>query len=309
MTKIINWLKNNKLITVLMALVCYLLLRSSGPSLLTSKSRLLNTASYGEMMVDAPSSGAGFSLSESLSGQNLALPKTAEVPAADSGRMVVQETNLSLLVNDVDQTAGEILSYVENNGGFLVSQSLTKPEEAPYGTLIVRIPASSLHETLDQFKGLAVKVTSEYISGRDVTDQYEDIGKKLETLEKTKAKFDAIMDQAVKIDDILRVQREIINLQSQIDNLKGRQLLLEQTVDLAKITIYLSTDELALPYAPDGAFRPQLIFKLATRSLIKDLRKLATTVIWLAVYTVIWVPLFAIVLFVRKIVKNRKRIN
>ncbi|KPJ70501.1 hypothetical protein AMJ51_01675 [Microgenomates bacterium DG_75] len=120
---------------------------------------------------------------------------------------------------------------------------MTSPEEAPFATVIVRVPADNFRATLDFFRSLAVKVTSERILGTDVTDEYVDIEARLATLEKTKVKFEEIMEKATEVQDILNVQREIIRLQDQIDALKGRQKYLEQTAKLAKITAYLSTDE------------------------------------------------------------------
>ena len=55
--------------------------------------------------------------------------------------------------------------------------------------------------------------------------------------------------------------------QSQIDSYKGQQDALKKNAQLAKLTIYLSTDEIALPYAPSETFRPQIIFKLAVRGI------------------------------------------
>jgi len=42
----------------------------------------------------------------------------------------------------------------------------------------------------------------------------------------------------------------------------------EQSAKLTKITVYLSTDELSLPYAPTNQWRPLVIVKEAFRSLI-----------------------------------------
>ncbi len=76
---------------------------------------------------------------------------------------------------------------------------------------------------------------------------------------------------------------------------------LEQNAKLAKLTIYLSTDEIALPYAPSETFRPTVVFKLAVRSLVGSLRDIATLAIWVVVYSVIWIP--ALILF--KFIKRR----
>ena len=52
--------------------------------------------------------------------------------------------------------------------------------------MIVRVPAENFRATLDHFRSLAVKFTSERILGTDVTDEYVDIEARLVTVEKTK---------------------------------------------------------------------------------------------------------------------------
>lgn len=304
MKRIIEWIKNNKVAVLLLAIIFYLIfgrslvsffgMRSSAyPRQTNISGTPLGAIGDVAMEMGAPSSlkSTGF----------LPLVQPEAPPTADvEERLVVRESNLSLLVEDVRKSGDEIIRYTEEKGGYMVSSTLTQPEEAPYGTIVLRVPSDTFRENLEYFRSLAIKVSSEFLSGRDVTDEYEDIDERLATLEKTKAKFEAIMDQAVKIDDILRVQREIINLQSQIDRLKGRQLLLEQTAKLSKITIHLSTDEIALPYAPSETFRPAVIFKLAIRSLVLNLRKIASAAIWIGVYSVVWIPIFGVFIFLRR---------
>lgn len=228
-------------------------------------------------------------------------PVSSEYPPSErEKRLVVEESSMSLVVLKVQETAEQIIDRAKQVGGFMVSSSLTHPEEAPFATVVIRVPAERFRETLAYFRTLAAKVSSEKILGTDVTDEYVDIEARLATLERTKAKFELIMDQATTVDQTLKVQREIINLQDQIDALKGRSKYLEQTARVAKITVYLSSDELALPYAPAKPFRPQIIFKLAVRSLILTLRGVATRLIWIAVYSVIWLPILLIILFVRR---------
>jgi hypothetical protein len=91
-----------------------------------------------------------------------------------------------------------------------------------------------------------------------------------------------------------------VSLQDQIDVLKGRQKYLEQTAKLSKITVYLSSDEFALPYVPAKPFRPETIFKQAVRSLVLTLRDLAKAGIWIGVYSIVWLPVLVIILLVRK---------
>lgn len=206
----------------------------------------------------------------------------------NTNRIVIKESNLSLLIEDVRKTGDQIIQYTKTIGGYMVFTSYERPSESPFATITVRVPTHKLDEALAYFRSLAIKVTSESLVGSDVTEEYTDIEARLATLRTTKAKFEEILEKATNVQDILTVQREIINLQQQIDSLIGQKQAIEQNAKLTKITLYLSTDELALPYAPDKAFRPGVVLKQAVRSLLNSVRVGAEALIWIVVYTPIW---------------------
>ncbi len=204
--------------------------------------------------------------------------------------MVISNSFLSLLVFDVNESLKTINLYIESLGGYLINSSLTSPEEGTSGIIVLRIPVAKIEESLEKFRQLSVKVISETLEGEDVTDQFVDNEAILKILESNKARFEEVMNSAFNIEEILKVQKEIFNLQNQIDNVKGQQNFLEQNTKMAKVTIYLSADEFSLPYVFVNSWRPSLIFKQATRSLIITLQKIGSVVIWLGVFSVILVP-------------------
>jgi hypothetical protein len=247
--------------------------------------------------------GAGISKTGSYlnATESLPVPQNQTVPTANvKDRLVIKESNLSLLVSKVVDTQKKILQKTVEVGGYMVSANLSNPQDTATSTITIRIPAKKLESMLEYLRGVSVKVISENLQGEDVTDQYTDLKAQLDTLNKTKMKFEQIMDKAILVEDTLNVQREIISLQSQIDSIKGQQLYYEKSAEMAKVTIYLSTDELNLPYAPSDAWRPGVIFKQAVRSLLEALRNLGSAIIWIAVYAVIWLPILLIIIFLRK---------
>lgn len=234
---------------------------------------------------------------------------TIEEPGFDLGgrdskgteeRIVIKNSNLSILVKDVRKTSEEILSYSKSIGGYMVTSSFDRPDESPFATVTVRVPTEKLDSALEHFKSLGLKVTSENLVGTDVTQEFKDIDQRLSDLEKTRKRLNTFFDRAKTISEILSVQRELETVQREIDSLKGQKQAIEQNAALTKITVFLSTDELALPYAPNESFRPALIFKQAVRSVLTTLRAIATLSIWVGVYAVFWVPALIAVWFFRR---------
>jgi hypothetical protein len=231
--------------------------------------------------------------------------KNSVAPSESADRLIIQDTSLSLQVKDVSKTITEIEESAKSFGGFLINSNLSKPESAASGSISIRIPEERRKEALISFKNMAVKVVSESVFGNDVTDQYVDIESRLEVLNKTKIKYEEILQKAEKVTDLLAVQQQLTSLQSQIDSLKGQQKYYEQSAKLSKVVIYLSTDELALPYAPTNEWRPMVIFKEAVRSLIQTFRGLGSMIIWIAVYLVIIIPVILIIRFVKRKIKQK----
>ncbi|MBD3250525.1 MAG: DUF4349 domain-containing protein, partial [Candidatus Pacebacteria bacterium] len=190
-----------------------------------------------------------------------------------------------------------------------VDSNLTKPEEAASGTIRVRVNSAKLDQFLSETKELGVKVVSQYTSGQDITEQYEDLDERLRILEQTKSKFEAILSSATEVDDMLQVQRELLQIQRQIDNLKGRKEALQKRVDLSLVTVHLATDELALPYAPDQSWRPNLVFKNAVRSLVRTSRGMVNLAIWLVVYAPYWLGAIVIFVVIRKLSQELPKNN
>ena len=305
MQKLTSWIKTNKLASLLILIVAYFLLKgSSSVSPLTFNRS--NTASL--KMTNSAGIGGGSADVSYQMNPNIALPSVESnvPPSTNQNRLVVQESNMSLVVKNVSPAVDEITNFAKENGGFMISSSLSNPADAAFATVEIRIPQEKLKDTLTFLRGLAVKVSSENLMGTDVTDQYEDIQARLDTQNQVKAKFQEIMLKATVVSDILTVQRELINVQNQIDALKGQQQYLAKTSALSKVTIYLSTDELALPYAPNEPFRPSVIFKTAVRSLLLNLQNIAGALIYIIVFSVIWGPALVIFLLVRRFLNRNK---
>lgn len=291
----LQWLKNNKIVALLIIVILVLFFRQSSPSPLYNS---ISSRSNGLMMEKA--APAALNYGGSVSDSYMPLPIQEPAPSDATNRLVIQNSDLSLLVKNVKQTASQITDFAKSNGGFMISSSLNNPNDQGTGNIIIRVPSRKFKETLTFLEGLSVKVVYENLYGEDVTDQYTDINARLQTLNTTKAKFEEILTKATQVQDILNVQREIINIQSQIDSLKGQELYLEKSAQLNKITVYLSTDELELPYAPKETWRPEVIVKTAIRSLVQNIRDIVSAAIWIGVYAIIWLPLLIIGIVIKR---------
>ncbi len=301
MGKIIDFVKRNWLVTLMGLVIIFLLLRNN----LGIRSTVQMPSSIGGVAMDYAES---LSVSPSLMKSN-STGGYGYQPAPTEGldRMVIENTNMSILVKDVAEALSGIEKQTVTAGGYMVNKSISKPEGAANGSISVRVPVEKREAAMEGFRALGVKVVSENVTGHDVTDQYVDIEARIASLNKTKAKIEGLQEQATRVTDLMEIQRQLTNIEQQIDSYKGSQKYLEQTAKLTLISINLSTDELALPYAPDKAWRPVVVFKSAVRSLVGTLREFGSLIIWLVVYAPVWGAIIGAVLLFKKI-KARNRV-
>ncbi len=288
-----GWIKSHKLVIILFGVIIILLVYNSGPVYNSSPkttsppSGTKSTSTRPQVLNSAP---AEDSFGQSLPEQN----------------MVVKESTISMLVSDVISVESKIISYAKESGGYMVNTSYSKQEDSPFATISVRVPTEQLDQSLIFIRSLGVKVTDENIVGTDVTQDYTDIAARLNTLKQAEKKLQELLTKASDAEDILTAQTDLLDIQQQMDDLNGQKQALEQNARLTKITVYISTDELALPYAPEHAFRPDVIFKSAVRSMLSTLQFLGELFIWLVVYS----PLIAIGVVIYRLIKkfkNRKK--
>ncbi len=296
----INWTKNNKFTTVLILIIVLLFYYS-----------FINGSRYGIVGNMGGLSKNDFSGRVSMMGvvpsaiQSESNFSQAEL-VNDQDRKFVTESNISLLVKNVKDTEEQIQNKAVGLGGYVVNTNYINPDIASTGSITLRIPTGKVQALKTFLIGNSVRVVSENISGYDITNQYTDTQARLDILYKTKVIFENILTKAVNVDEILRVQQAILSVQDQIDSLKGSIKYMDETSKTMLITVNLSTDELALPYAPNDPWRPNVIFKTSVRSLLTSLRAISSGLIWIAVYSVIYIPLIIIFIVTKKYLKSRK---
>lgn len=295
-----DWIRRNKLASILLLILLVVLLKQWGKGYASRMSYEQPGVTNSYMPTDVSLERGALQMGKVATG-GMMPPSDIYAPAPEvSNRMVIQNSDLSLLVKDVRQSIDAIIISVRQMGGYMVNSSLSSPGESPSGSITVRVPSRDLQKTLELLRGMAIRVVSENLTGQDVTDQFVDNEARLATLERTKIKFEDIFNRATEISDIVNIQQQILNVQSQIDGVKGQQQYLQKNAEMVRVTIYLSTDELALPYAPQDAWRPAVIYKYAVRSLVGHFRAIAEWLIWIGVYSIIWVPALILLWYMKK---------
>jgi cell division protein FtsL len=214
---------------------------------------------------------------------------------------------LNLVVKDVLDTARKIAKFAEENGGWVVSSSISEHEKVPSGSITVRVPAEKFDEARDYFRSLAVRVTSERTQSQDITEEYVDLQSRLRNLEAAESQLLELMKRTGKISEILDVYRELTNIRQQIEQIKGRMQYLEQSVKMSSITINLALSEELLPIPPAEKWRPKYVLLQTWKGVLNFWKGFSYFLIRLIVWAQVWVPAVVIIYFGFRFWRKRKK--
>ncbi len=157
----------------------------------------------------------------------------------DTDRMIIRTANMQLVVDDVRDTIDKITELAQSREGYVVNSSSWKEGERIVGQITIRVPSEDFNYAMSVLRSLAVEVNSETTSSQDVTEEYVDLEATLRNLEATEVQLLKLMEKAVKVEDILNVQRELSRVQQDIERTKGRMQYLERTSAMSLIQVSL----------------------------------------------------------------------
>jgi hypothetical protein len=177
-----------------------------------------------------------------------------------SNRMIVKNADVKLTVKDTDVAIDRTTQIVGDSGGYIVSSRVWYQDyygnNLKYASISIGVPVDEFEKVLSKLRGLAIKVEDETASGDDVTKQYVDLQSQLTNLEATRARIQDFLKDAKTVDEALRINQELSNIEGQIEQIKGQMNYLNDRAAYSTITINLEPEFPVLTPTPTSTPRP-----------------------------------------------------
>lgn len=183
------------------------------------------------------------------SAESAATEEMAEAGAADyintppMERKIIKSSYIELGIEtgQFQDTLFEITRLAEQHGGFVSnSESYSNAEGMlTSGRATIRVPSDRFDQVLDIIKAMGT-VNNISMSGQDVTEEYVDLESRLRNLKVQEEVLLDLMEQSKSVEDSIQVQRELSNVQGEIEVLQGRLNYLDNLVSFSTIEVYLT---------------------------------------------------------------------
>ncbi len=232
------------------------------------------------------------------------------LPQDTTKQMIIRRAMLELVVSDTEKTVAEVTRIVTGLGGYVSDSNVFRVDGQLQATLTVRVPVKDYENALAQFKGLAVRVQRETTGTENVTMEYTDLNARLKNLELTEKELQELLtevrEKTGKAEDVLAVYNRLAEIRGQIEQIKGRMQYLENLVDMTTISLTLIPDILAKPVVEPG-WRPLETLRNALAALVVVLQGLVNVLIYVAVFSLLLIPLIVLILLIRVWQRRRRR--
>ena len=231
------------------------------------------------------------------------------IPNAED-RKIVKNGSLSIEVADTEKAKNEAEIQIEALKGEVTNMNSweVRPGVLSYN-FTVRIPSDSLEEAMEKLAFLGVK-KSENISTNDITAEYSDTKNQLKNLVARRDRLRELMERKTEnLGDVLSVDRELSNVQTQIENLERMQA--RRDVNVSHSTLNLSLmPETQIGDVADPHWTFTKSWRMAINDLLQSAHNIADKAIKVIAYIPIWVPILLILWILKvKVVDKKTKSN
>jgi hypothetical protein len=213
-----------------------------------------------------------------------------------SPRMIIKNAEMRLQVRDTDVAIDGVTQVVGDAQGYIISSRVwyqdSYGKNYKYASITMGVPVTEFETALRRLRGLSLNVLDETASGQDVSQEYVDLQSQLTNLEATRDRIRSFLDDAKTVDESLRINQELSNIEAQIEQVKGRMNFLADRSAYSTITVQLEpqiTDPTptatltATPTATPLPWNPGKTYDQAKKSVTRTYQGFAEFAIWLVI--------------------------
>ena len=167
----------------------------------------------------------------------------AQVPV-NLGRDIIFTATMTVAVNNVGDASSQATAVIESLGGFLFGQD-TVGLPTPRTVLVFKVPPNQFQAALAEL-GSVGEIRSQSVNADDVTERVVDLESRISTAAASVARLQALLEAATDIKQVVELENELLERETQLETLRGSLRTLSDAVDLATITLTI-TEALSQP--------------------------------------------------------------
>ena len=180
------------------------------------------------------------------------------IAAQQTSRIIVHNAEMEIEAANPPDALSAIQDIALGNRGWVVESNT---DQSARINITIRVPAQSLDDAIDRITRIASKVITSNITSTDFTEEYIDLNARIQIISDTVDALRALLQDATiarNLDEVLKVQQEINNYESQRESLQGRLRFISESAAFSRITIYIKPSPMPMKVDAGGNKRTAL---------------------------------------------------
>ncbi len=175
----------------------------------------LKTEEFGQMNADTIGMPA-FSKQQEPEQKQFTILKT------DWDKKIVKTADLNAEINDFNIFSKTIADKVKKWGGYISQEQQNSTEYKIENTITIKVPVEQFENAVNDLMKDAKQVNEKQISSEDVTNEFIDSKSRLEAKKQVRLQYLELLRKAKNMSEIIEVQKEINDIQEEIETVSGR---------------------------------------------------------------------------------------
>lgn len=245
--------------------------------------------------------GGGLSSSDGFAGKKMeskskssASDSSSTVPVKDANRMVIKNAELTVRVDNAEESASKVAQLAAAVSGFVTHSSASGTKAGEREALVViRIPSAHFESVRSKIRKLGEYVTGS-MSGDDVTAQYADVSARAKVMKAEEDSLITMMRATRKVSEMLELKERIMRLRAEIDSYESQAKALKDQSSFSTIsTTFVEKPQLTV-IEEEKADPLHDTWINAVNGLKQGMQNLAMMAINLFVYAPFWIPVLIV---------------
>jgi hypothetical protein len=140
----------------------------------------------------------------------------------DWGKKIVKNATLNAEVKNYKSFSQQLNEKVQKYGGYVSQEEQSQSEYQVQNSVVIKVPVDQFENAINDLTKDVTTLNEKHISSDDVTTQLVDGKSRLEAKKQVRQRYLDLLKQARNMAEILTVQKEINEIQEEIELVNGR---------------------------------------------------------------------------------------
>ncbi|MCA0179211.1 MAG: DUF4349 domain-containing protein [Actinobacteria bacterium] len=174
----------------------------------------------------------------------------APVAVAVEDQKLARNATLSLKVRSINEAVDKVRAINATASGYILTENVGSYRDGggegvtpdTYAAISISVPTDKLDATLDELQKIG-QVLDRRSETENVTAEYVDTRARVESMKRSVARIQDLMDSTKDMEQLVRLERELSSRQTELEAVEARMQQLDRETSRSPVTINLTTQE------------------------------------------------------------------